>query len=76
MIYPIAEQSSYFLVAFNIQGDVEIVRAKPSLQRGRIHEFKKKTYIEDISSIQVSSLKNPYKYISWLFAQIVGQDST
>ena len=31
---------------------------------------------EDISKIQVSSLKNPYKEISWLFTRIVGQDST
>jgi hypothetical protein len=30
---------------------------------------------EDISRIQVSSLKNPYKEISWLFTRIVGQDS-
>jgi hypothetical protein len=30
---------------------------------------------KDISRIQVSSLKNPYKEISWLFTRIVGQYS-
>ena len=31
---------------------------------------------EDISIIMVSSLKNTYKKIAWLFTRIVGQDST
>ena len=30
---------------------------------------------EKISRIHVSSLKNPYKEIIWLFTRIVGQDS-
>jgi len=32
--------------------------------------------LEDISRIQVSYLKNPFKEISWLFTRIVGQGST
>jgi hypothetical protein len=31
---------------------------------------------EDLSSIQVSSLKNPYREMVWLFARVVGQEST
>jgi hypothetical protein len=31
---------------------------------------------EDLSSIQVSLLKNPYKEMAWLFARVVGQEST
>jgi hypothetical protein len=31
---------------------------------------------EDLSNIQVSSLKNPYKEIAWLFTRVTGQEST
>jgi hypothetical protein len=30
---------------------------------------------EDLSSIQVSSLKNPYREMAWLFARVTGQES-
>jgi hypothetical protein len=33
------------------------------------------TMPEDISRIQVISLKDPYKEIAWLFTRFVGQDS-
>jgi hypothetical protein len=31
---------------------------------------------EDLSSIQVSSLKNTYREMAWLFTRVVGQEST
>jgi hypothetical protein len=32
--------------------------------------------LEDLSNIQVSSLKNPYREMAWLFAKVVGKEST
>jgi hypothetical protein len=34
------------------------------------------TMPEDISRIQVSSLKNPYRELAWIFTRITGQEST
>jgi hypothetical protein len=34
------------------------------------------TMPEDISRIQVSSLKNPYREVAWIFTRITGQEST
>jgi hypothetical protein len=34
------------------------------------------TMSEDLSKIQVNSLKNPYKEIAWLFTIVIGQEST
>jgi hypothetical protein len=31
---------------------------------------------EDLSNIQVSLLKNPYREITWIFTRVVGQEST
>jgi hypothetical protein len=31
---------------------------------------------KDLSSIQVSLLKNPYKEMAWIFARVAGQEST
>jgi hypothetical protein len=31
---------------------------------------------EDITSFQVSSFRNPYREIAWLFTRIIGHDST
>jgi hypothetical protein len=33
-------------------------------------------FLEDLSNIQVCSLKNPYREMAWLFARITGQEST
>ena len=34
------------------------------------------TMTGDISSIQVSQLRKPYQYMTWILARIVGQEST
>jgi hypothetical protein len=31
---------------------------------------------EDITNLQVSSLRNPFREIAWLFTRIIGQEST
>jgi hypothetical protein len=31
---------------------------------------------EDLSNIQVSLLKNPYREITWIFSRVAGQEST
>jgi len=31
-------------------------------------------YLEDLSNIQVCSLKNPYQEMTWIFSRITGQE--
>jgi hypothetical protein len=43
-----------------------------------LHEYLKDPTMmpEDLSRIHVSSLKDPYREISWFFTRVMGQDST